>query len=162
MGLKKDSSLKEALKLAKACSCEKCTTGCRVGSGFLVDGDEKKIAKFLHISVEELKEKYLEKREVYGTELWRPKTKKQPFGPCIFFDEKIGCTVHKVKPLECKVAMGCIPESDDLNVWFRVNYAVNPESDRGLDEWQSYLDLGGKTIPGTTVKQLKKSALPDK
>ena len=28
-------------------------------------------------------------------------------GPCTFYDKKIGCKIHPVKPLECRKSFGC-------------------------------------------------------
>src|SRR3989338_3873624 len=98
--LSKSTPLDDVLKLTPPCSCHACNHGCTVGSGFLVEGDSKKIAEVLNISEVELKEKFLEEVELFNKKILRPKLLRQgkPYGKCIFYDEEKKCTVHKVKP----------------------------------------------------------------
>src|SRR3989338_5957518 len=107
--LTKNTTLKEVVKLAHPCKCDACTVGCRYGSGFLINDDLPKIAEFLGITEEVLRKEFLEEAEKFNTKLFRPKIlrKNKPYGKCIFFDEETGCKIHEVKPLECKVSMGC-------------------------------------------------------
>ena len=89
--LTKKTPVEEVLNLTHPCECEACNNGCKYGSGFLVDEDIKEIARFLHISEEELKKKFLEETEKFNTKRYRPKIlrKDKPYGKCIFFDK--GC-----------------------------------------------------------------------
>lgn len=158
--LTKNTPLKEVLKLAHPCKCEACTVGCRHGSGFLIDEDVPKIAKFLGIAEEVLKKEFLEEVEKFNTKRYRPKIlrKNKPYGKCIFFDEEIGCRVHEVKPLECKISMGCKYYGEQLSLWFMLNHFVNKDDAESVRQYTSYLKSGGKTLEGAELKDL----VPDK
>jgi len=145
----KDTPLKEVLKLAHPCKCDACSNGCKYGSGFLIGEDSKNIAKFLNIGEEELKEKYLEDAEQFNTKLLRPKIERKdgkPYGKCIFFDEKAGCKVHDVKPLQCKISMGCGPYGEELSLWFMHNCIINESNKKSMEELDVYIKSGGKTL----------------
>jgi Fe-S-cluster containining protein len=113
--IKKSTSLAKALELGK--ECKKCGHCCKHGTGFLVKGDAEKIAKFLGISEKKLKKKYLEAVNKFNTTLFRPVSikKGKPYGVCMFYDE--GCTIHKVKPLQCKIGT-CNEHGEELTIWF--------------------------------------------
>jgi hypothetical protein len=150
------TKLSEILKLAPACKCEACNNGCNFGSGRLVVdeniNDLRNIAKHLKISEEELKEKYLEEVENFNTKTYRPKLKRRktkdgkelPFGKCIFYDD--GCKIHPVKPVECKISMGCKDYSEELNHWFMLSFLVNKNDPESVRQFNQYLRTGGKTL----------------
>ena len=152
--------MKEVLKLAPACRCNECSNGCRFGSGMLADGDLKNIASFLKISEEEAKEKYFEETELFSQKKLKPKLLRngKPYGKCIFFDEKNGCTVHEVKPLQCKIAMGCKSYGEDLMSWFTVNFVVNKDDPESIRQYAQFIKNGGKVIEGAELEDL----VPDK
>src|SRR3989344_6619695 len=158
--LNKNADVKEVLKLAHPCKCEACTAGCRHGSGFLIDEDIPKIAKFLNVSEEVLKKDFLEEVEKFNTKRYRPKIirKNKPYGKCIFFDEEIGCRIHGEKPLECKVSMGCKDYGEQLSLWFMLKHFVNKDDAESVRQYASYLKSGGKTLEGAQLKDL----VPDK
>ena len=158
--LTKDTPVNEVLKLANPCKCEACTVGCRHGSGFLVEEDIPRIAKFMNISEDVLKKEFLEEVEKFNTKRFRPRIlrKDKPYGKCIFFDEEIGCKVHEVKPLECKISMGCKDYGEQLSLWFMLNHFVNKDDAESVRQYASYLKSGGKIIPGAELKDL----VPDK
>ena len=158
--LAKNTPVKEVLKLSHPCKCEACTVGCRHGSGFLIDEDVPKIAKFLNVSEEVLKKEFLEEIEKFNTKRYRPKIlrKNKPYGKCIFFDEEIGCRIHEAKPLECKVSMGCKGYGEQLSLWFMLNHFVNNDDAESVRQYASYLKSGGKTLEGAQLKDL----VPDK
>ena len=158
--LNKNTPLQEVLKLSHPCKCEACTTGCRHGSGFLIDEDIPKIAKFLDISEQVLKREFLEEIEKFNTKRYRQKKirKNKPYGKCIFFDEEIGCRVHEAKPLECKVSMGCKPYGEQLSLWLILKHFVNKDDAESVRQYASYLKSGGKTLEGAELKDL----VPDK
>lgn len=142
-------------------SCEPCKTGCRYGGGTLAPENVAPLAHFLGISEEELKEKFLEDITRFGTTLFKTKARRhsgKPYGPCVFFDEKRGCTIHPVKPLECKVSIHS-EEGEAHSLWFALNYFVRPDDQNSLREWQEYLKLGHPTIPGGTIEQLQKKQM---
>jgi len=158
--LNKNTPLKEVLELGNPCKCNACTVGCRHGSGFLVNEDIPRIAKFMRISEEVLKKEFLEEVEKFNTKKYRPKIlrKDKPYGKCIFFDEEIGCKVHEAKPLECKIAMGCKDYGEQLSLWFMLNNFVNKDDAESIRQYASYLKTGGKTLKGSELKDL----VPDK
>lgn len=146
----------EILKLAG--DCGKCGSCCKYSSGYLVDDDSNKIAKFLGISEKELKEKYLEEGEKFNTKLMRPKIikKDKPYGECVFHDKKQGCTINEVKPLHCKVG-NCNEHGEDIHNWFTLNYFVNKYDPESIRQWAVHL----KTHPTIVGGQLEE-LVPDK
>jgi len=148
--------LKDILKLAG--DCNKCGNCCRYSSGFLVEGDIKNIADFLGITEKELKEKFLEEGEKFNTKKLRPKILKKgkPYGECIFYQEKEGCTIHPVKPLHCKVG-NCNEHGEAIHLWFTINHFVNKNDPESVRQWATYLKTH-PTIPGGNLEDL----VPDK
>lgn len=157
----KNTPLKEVLKLAAPCRCNACNSGCKYGSGSLIGDDAKNIAAFLMISEEELKGNFLEEVELFNKKLFRPwliREKNKPFGRCIFYDEIKGCTVHPVKPLECKTSIQCKEYGEELSIWFMVNYVINPKDPESIRQYAQYIKSGGKLITGASLEEL----VPDK
>ena len=157
----KNTPLKDVLKLASPCQCNACNHGCKFGSGSLIGDDTKRIAKFLSISEEELKKGFLEGVELFNKKLLRPKLIKEggkPYGKCVFFDEEKGCTIHEVKPLECKTSIQCKDYGEQLSVWFMVNHVVDANDAESIRQYSQYLKSGGKIISGASLQEL----VPDK
>ncbi|MFT4303691.1 MAG: YkgJ family cysteine cluster protein [Candidatus Woesearchaeota archaeon] len=153
--LSKNDSLKKVLSLSNPCSCGSCNHGCKMGSGWLIEDDIPKIASFLNVSIENLKKDYLEKHKILNKWMWRPKIlcKNKPYGKCIFFkNEK--CSIHPVKPLECKVAMPCKEYGEKLTIWFMLNYVLDLNNDQSVKDYLLYLKSGGKTLPGGEPEKL--------
>ena len=153
----KNTPLKEALKLAAPCRCNECNHGCKFGSGSLIEDDSKNIAKFLGISEEDLKKGFLEEIELFNKKLQRPKLireKGKPYGRCVFYDDKKGCTIHEVKPLECKTSISCKDYGEELSVWFMVNQVIEPEHPESIRQFAQYIESGGKVIPGASLQEL--------
>ena len=153
----KNTPLKEVLNLAAPCRCNSCNHGCKFGSGSLVGDDSKNIAKFLGISEEELKKGFLEEVELFNKKLLRPKLireKGKPYGRCVFFDDEKGCTIHEVKPLECKTSISCKDYGEDLSIWFMVNHVVDANDAESIRQYAKYIRSGGKLIEGTRIEQL--------
>ena len=150
MNISTKTPLKDVLKFAE--DCNKCGHCCKYSSGYLVEGDSKKIAKFLNISEKILKQDFLEEGEKFNTKLMRPKIikKDKPYGECVFFDDKRGCTIHPVKPLHCRVG-GCNEHGEDLHLWFTINYFVNQNDPESIRQWAAYL----KNHPTITGGQLQ-------
>ncbi len=158
--ISKDDPLDKVLELAPACSCPECNHGCKMGSGSLIEGDAEKIAKFLGMPLKEFKKKYLVKLRMLNKEILKPKIdrfKGKPYGPCVFF-KKNKCSIHPVKPLECKIAMGCRPYGEEMTLWFMLNYVLDVNDDESIREYASYLKSGGKTILGGQLEEI----VPDK
>ena len=157
----KNTPLKEVLKLAAPCRCNSCNHGCKYGSGSLVGEDSKNIAAFLFISEEDLKQKFLEEVELFNKKILRPKLlreKDKPHGQCVFYHEEKGCTIHQVKPLECKTSIQCKDYGQDLSVWFMVNHVVDANDPESIRQYSQYLKSGGKLIPSASLEEL----VPDK
>ncbi len=153
MKIHKDTPLSEILKIGKQCTRK--NNCCKYGSGFLIGDDIKRIAKFLGITEEELKNNYLEEAELFNTRLFRPKirrVKNRPYGPCVFFDGT-GCTIHKVKPLQCRVGT-CGKYGEEVSIWFMLNYLVNRDDPESIRQYALYLKNGGKTIEGGKLEDL--------
>ena len=157
----KNTPLKEVLKLAAPCRCNSCNHGCKYGSGSLAGNDAKNIAAFLGVSEEELKKKFLEETERFNTKMLKPKLlreKNSQHGRCIFYSDEKGCTIHQVKPLECKTSMSCKDYGEQLSIWFMVNNAVNTKDPESVRQFAQYIKSGGKIIPGAELENL----VPDK
>lgn len=157
----KNTPLKEALGLAAPCKCNACNHGCKMGSGSLAGNDSKNIAAFLGIPEQKLKEKYLEEAELFNKKILKPKLLRKdnkPYGQCIFYDEEKGCTIHPVKPLECKTSIQCKDYGEDLSVWFMVNFIIDADDPESVRQYAQYIKSGGKVIPGAELENL----IPDK
>jgi Fe-S-cluster containining protein len=156
----RNTSEKDIIKLAPACDCDQCRHGCRMGSGLFAQGEIGRLAKFLNMDVEDLKKNHLEEAEQFGKTLHRPKIKRdgKPYGQCTFFDEKKGCTIHEVKPLQCKIAMGCKEYGQDLMLWFMLSHIIDKDDPSSIRQYAAYLKSGGKTLPGGKLGSL----VPDK
>lgn len=137
--------------------CKSCGKCCQYGTGCLIDSDVPKIAEFLGISEEELKKRYLEQVEKFHKVLWKPKTTKKPFGPCVFYRHGEGCSIHKVKPKQCRTG-SWNDESAELVQWFYLNYVVEPDDPESIRQWATYLAFQEKVIPGGKLEEL----IPDK
>ncbi|MBU0615704.1 MAG: YkgJ family cysteine cluster protein [Nanoarchaeota archaeon] len=142
----KDTPLKDILNQ----DCDRCGHCCKYGTGFLVKEDLKRIADHLKIKEKELKERWLEEKELFHTKLWRPKTEKRPFGRCVFLKHDL-CSIHTVKPLQCRVG-NC--KSEELALWFMLNYQVNINDPESVRQYASYLKTGGKVLKGGELENL--------
>jgi len=152
MQITKNTPISEILKLSQ--ECRQCGHCCSHGSGFLIGDDLKNIAEFLGVTEKEVKEEYLEEKELFNTKLLRPKLIKRdkPYGKCIFLENK-KCKIHKVKPLQCRVG-NCNEYGERLSIWFMLNYLVNNEDPESIRQYAAYLKSGGKTIPGGKLEEL--------
>lgn len=148
------TSEREAIELAADCRmCGKC---CQFGSGFLSPRDFPRLAKHLGVSQEVLMRDYLEKRNIFNTEVFRPRLirkKGKQYGICIFYRNREGCIVHGVKPLHCKVTSPCSRYGKELDQWFLLNHVVNAADPESIRQWATYLRFN-KAIPGGELKDL--------
>jgi len=148
------------LKLGQECGqgCSKTHHCCKHDSGFLAEEDAKRIARFLNISEQELKERFLQEKLMFNTPALKPKTlkKDKPYGPCIFLDEEHGCKIHEVKPLQCRLYT-CKEYGFDMTQWFYLNYLVNPEDPSSVREYAEFIKFN-EPIPGGRLEEL----VPDK
>jgi len=158
VGITKKTPVNEAIKYGKCekgRDCHECSTLCTYGSGALAEEDFKKIAKHLGKTVAKLKMNYLEKVDKLGTTRWRPKLirkKGAPYGRCIFYNEQEKCTIHGVKPLECKIST-CTEYGPALTEWFTLNYYLNESNPHSIREWAIKLKTH-PTIPGGELHEL--------
>lgn len=155
MRITRETPLQRALELGS--KCQRRNNCCRHGSGALAMDDEERIAAYLKITREELRQKYLEPVTRLATTLQRPKSimaKGRPWGPCIFFRD--GCAIQEVKPLECRVGT-CSEDGEDLSIWFMLNFFLDMGNPESVREYASYLRYR-KTIPGGKLEEL----IPDK
>jgi Fe-S-cluster containining protein len=158
--LNKSTPLNEVLKLSHPCICGECSNGCKFGSGTLADEDISRIAGHLGIKEEVLKKEFLEEIEKFNTKKFRPRIlrKGRPYGKCVFYDENARCMINDVKPLECKISMGCKPYGEQLSIWFMLNNFVNENDPESVRQFATYLKSGGKTLEGAELENL----VPDK
>lgn len=82
----------------KECTCLRCIMACVRAPGRLLPDDVDPIADYLGINTPLLVAEYLEDG---GRETWRPRL--TPDG-CVFLKDQ-RCTIHAVKPYECREAM---------------------------------------------------------
>jgi len=134
--------------------CNDCTHCCKFGSGYLAEGDLENIAAHIKISVQELKDIYLEQGEKFNTKAYRPKSPK-PFGPCIFLGLH-GCTIEPVKPLNCRTG-NCGKESAELQKWFDANHFLQLNDPESIRQYALYLEFN-TPLPGASLGEI----IPDK
>ncbi len=159
------SSLNSVMDMTYPCRCNACENSCNYGSGALANGDLQKIAAHLGMTEDAAKEKYFEEIERFATKRLRPKLERKdgmPYGKCIFYDKKKGCTIHEVKPLECKISMGCKDYGDELIAWFHINHFLDKNNPESLRQFKSYLESGGKTVSGAEDKDIFDDATLEK
>jgi hypothetical protein len=147
-GIRKDVKLKDVLQISE--QCNRCGSCCKYGTGFLVGDDLKNIAKELKMNEEEVKEKYIEETEQFNRKLLRPKTKKKPFGECVFLNGD-RCSIQNVKPLHCRIGNCC---SEELSAWFLLNYILDIKDPEAVRQYKIYLESGGKLIEGGRLSDL--------
>ncbi|MFH1064622.1 MAG: YkgJ family cysteine cluster protein [Candidatus Woesearchaeota archaeon] len=155
--LKKDTPLKEALELGG--DCDKCGKCCSFGSGFMLESEVAKIAGFLKIPTDKFRKDFLEETEIFHTTLFKIRPMKKdgkPYGPCLLLENNM-CRIHKVKPLHCRIG-NCSEHGDDLHVWFLLNYCLNVFDPESIRQYSSYLETGGRTLPGGKLEEV----FPDK
>ncbi|MBW2991866.1 YkgJ family cysteine cluster protein [Candidatus Woesearchaeota archaeon] len=148
----KATKLRDVLKNQE---CKKCGSCCKFGTGFLADGDLKQIARVLHMKEDHMKEedvkkKYLEEVEIFNKKMLRPRTQGKPYGECVFLKGNL-CSIHPVKPLQCKIG-NC--SSDELVAWFLLNYVIDEKDPEAVRQYRIYLESGGKEIPGGRLQDL--------
>lgn len=146
------------MKLVHPCRCNRCENPCRYGSGAFIKGETEKAAEFFNISKKEFEEKYTEEIKKFNTKLRRPKILRQddkPYGNCIFYEDGIGCKIHKVKPYECKIAMGCKDYGEELITWFDLRFFFNPNDTESLRQYKIYVESGGHVLEGAELENFK-------
>lgn len=118
-------------------TCTQCGHCCRFGSGFLLESDIKPLAEYLSVSVDELKENYLEETTLLTKTLYRPKLikhDKKTYGTCVFLKDS-RCSVYPVRPLYCRIGTGCMNHADRIWQWFLYHH-VAKQSKAAWDEFR--------------------------
>jgi len=146
--IKQSTPLSDIMKLIHPCDCDGCNHGCTMGSGMFTPDQIPVLAKFLNTTEEEVKKSHLEELNMFNRTMHRPKIERKnnmPFGKCIFFKDN-KCSIHEVKPLQCKIAMACKPYGPDLARWFMHNHVINIKDKESMSQYQSYQKVGGKIL----------------
>lgn len=154
----KTTPVSKILKLAS--ECKQCGYCCNHGAGFVLKDEIKELARNFKLKEEEFIKKYLEETRLFDNIVYKFKTKKEKskhYGVCILYKEGIGCTIHKIKPLHCKVG-NCNEHGEYLSAWFTVNYLVKPTDPNSVRQFNIYINSGGKVIEGGELKDI----VPDK
>ncbi len=92
------------------CSCEKCRECCRRESGWFVPGEIAPAARFLGLDEKEFVSRFCEEHHEDGVLALSP-VRKPGKGECVFLSREGDCTIHAVKPYECRKVYGCEGES---------------------------------------------------
>ena len=143
--------------------CTRCNSCCRFDSGIVLNEDIPRIAKYLGISSEKLKNEFLVEHDRFNTNCFKFKLEKsnkkdnKPFGQCIMLDEEKGCKIHDVKPLHCRVCSPRSKHGEDLSQWFALNYLVNLNDSESIRQWASFLHTNNAIVGGEL-----KDLVPDK
>ncbi|MBI4211508.1 MAG: YkgJ family cysteine cluster protein [Deltaproteobacteria bacterium] len=93
------------MKLKEGCDCEKCRECCTREPGWFVPQEISIAATALGLSDKEYVATYCQEHEIDGVTALSPKQKPRSTA-CVFF-EKGKCTIHNVKPYECRKVYGC-------------------------------------------------------
>ncbi|MBR9676612.1 hypothetical protein GOV04_00535 [Candidatus Woesearchaeota archaeon] len=153
MKITKYLSKQKALELGTS-DCKKCGECCQKGAGFVLEKEIPVLAKYLNITVEEFKKKFLDEQKIYNTTAYRFKIEKKdglPYGNCIFLHKK-NCLIQPAKPLHCKIG-GCHEHASKLNEWYMLNHFVNTEDPQSIREWAIKLKTH-PTIMGGSLAEL--------
>jgi hypothetical protein len=108
----------------ESCTCEKCVRACEKTPGWFAPGEAEKVAEFMKMDFEEFAVLYLIKdhcdnanaedapyvwsprKSIDGEEKIRLWANQWRRGTCIFLKE-FRCSIHEVKPFECKNSYSC-------------------------------------------------------
>jgi Fe-S-cluster containining protein len=118
--------LEELKEKTGDCACERCVNACAHQPGWFGPGEAERAASFLEIPFDEFKEKFLVKDHcdnhaaedapyVYAPRkvgvdrpgfIRRAGSEQRIQGKCVFL-ENSRCSIHPVKPYECREAYAC-------------------------------------------------------
>ncbi|MEM0231329.1 MAG: YkgJ family cysteine cluster protein [Candidatus Woesearchaeota archaeon] len=152
------TSTPQEVMISLGAKCERCGHCCKYGSAYILDEELHLVAKYLAVEPEEFKRHYLEERQELNRTVYKLKHGgNKPFGPCILYDERIGCLVHEVKPLYCKIA-SCSDRDGEALQWFRFNMLLDKEDPEALRQWNQLMLHTPKRIVGASIEEI----IPDK
>lgn len=84
--------------------CDSCMGNCCIGESgniWINNTEIDKLAKYLGLTLEQIKEKYIEKRG-YKYSIRELKLSFDNYA-CVFFDlEKRGCSIYEFRPIQCR------------------------------------------------------------
>ncbi len=134
--------------------CSMCASCCRYDSGIFLDDDIKKISGRLGIPEEDFRKRFLEEKTIYNKTVHKGKLKRdgKPYGQCVFLDDNL-CSIHDFKPEHCRLASGCGEFGQEINIWFMLNFVLDPDDPQAIREWAQYLKTH-PTIPGGNLHEL--------
>ena len=157
----KETPIKTILEIGKECGM--CNSCCKHDTGIVLDEDIPQIAKFFKISEKKVKEEHLVEHEKFNKKCYKFKQEKingKPYGKCIMLDDNkggVGCIIHKVKPIHCKVCSAKSLQGEKLVQWFALNYLVDVSDPESIRQWAVFLQYNA-SIPGGELEKL----VPDK
>ncbi|NQU79450.1 YkgJ family cysteine cluster protein [Candidatus Woesearchaeota archaeon] len=153
MRVSKETPIEEVKRVGDRCGrCGKC---CSYGSGFVLESEIPRIASFLKIPKDKFIKDFLNETEIFHTTVFKIRSLPvdgKPYGPCTFLKKDL-CSIHDIKPLHCSMC-NCSEHGDDLNVWFMVNHCLNVYDPESVRQYCSYVETGGRVIPGAEVEKL--------
>lgn len=103
----------------RECHCDRCVAACKRKPGWFAPGEAEKAAEYLGMTLKEFFDKYLfvdywsAADNVYLLSpaiLGAETGEVAPFstrGQCVFLNKDDRCSIHPVKPYECRYAMLC-------------------------------------------------------
>ena len=75
----------------------------------------------------------------------------------MFLQDNNLCRIQDVKPIHCRIG-NCSELGDDLHTWFILNHCLNAYDPESIRQYKSYLDTGGRILPGAELEKI----CPDK
>ena len=127
----------------KAFDCKMCGECCYGEGGIFMEVEEqKRIAEYLDLELEDFLSGYTEKRNgrIYA------KVGVNNF--CIFFKKENGCTIHSVKPARCELWPYYPANVADRETWDTAKLAC-----RGINRDCSFEDFVKESPTGGTTKK---------
>lgn len=134
--------------------CDRSNHCCKHSTGFLAQGDLVNLSRHLQIPIRQLKQKFLREEDIFNRIMLRPKKliKNKPYGRCVFLDDVKGCTVHMVKPLQCKVST-CKHDGSAILQWFYVNHVLDMHDPESVRQYAQFIQFHNP-IPGASLEEL--------
>ncbi|OQA62352.1 MAG: Flagellin N-methylase [bacterium ADurb.Bin270] len=88
------------------CKCPECVECCERDPGWFMPDEVAIAAQYLGLNENEFIEKYCTEHIYDGTRTLSP-AMKNGGSSCIFLNRDKECSIHEVKPFECKKVYGC-------------------------------------------------------
>jgi Fe-S-cluster containining protein len=156
MQITKNTSIEIINKIGK--ECDRCNNCCSYDTGIVLEKDIPIMAKHFKLNLEKFKKTYLVEHERFNKKCYKFKQIKtaktlKPFGKCVMLDDKLGCIIHTVKPLHCRVCSAKSKQGKELTQWFALNYLVDINNPESIRQWAVYLKYN-KSINGGELKDL--------